>query len=163
MPPALDTAHDIHRRQPFLLSAVAVTVAVCIGLYGWFLWCPSGRVVRGHGFEGISLQAATGDPGPGRDVIVVAEERLVTFLRSDSEIRAGRLAVETPLFRRYYSFTVGHDGTRYIRIDFLHREHVTRRLWLNRVIVSGGGDWFWEALYNPQSGSFSGVRHNGPM
>ncbi len=143
-------------------AVLLITAALMAVAWAWWSWSPRGSMVSGNGYTGLIRSYGDARWTPPKQTIMMLEADLKAFLSSDESLRGSRLASEPDRFWREYG---GYEkaGSRFVSIAFLHQDHISRRTFLNGVMVDGGGDFYWYALYEVEKRTFTRISHNGPM
>ena len=85
------------------------------------------------------------------------EAALTPFVESNPQLFNSSEAVNPRTYLRHY-WGFERDGVRFIGVKFLRKGFVTRRQWLNGVIVSGGAAHNnWHITWCPETETFSGL------
>lgn len=143
-------------------AVLLLMAALMVVAWAWRSWSPRGSMVSGNGYTGLIRSYGDSRWTPPKQTITVLEADLKAFLSSDESLRGSRLASEPDRFWREYG---GYEkaGSRFVHIAFLHNDHISRRTFLNGVMVDGGGDFYWVAHYDVEKRTFTRISHNGPM
>lgn len=141
---------------------VTLLMVVFVAIWGWRSWSPYGILVSGDGYTGVICTSGSSPWIPTEKTILSMEADFRVYLKTDEPIQGSRLSIEPENFWRQYMGGM-NDGNRFILISFLHKAKISRRTFLNGVIVAGGGDCYWFAKYYVEKRTFIRVLPNAPM
>jgi hypothetical protein len=127
-------------------------------------------IVEGPGFVGVIFPAEPKPiPGlfyspttsywtPSKSDVLVAEERLVPFLKTSTDPNIPVILKNLETYKRQYRGLMS-DGKKQIAIHFFCDAY--QEDWRVEEIVMDGGSCFFNVLFSTQTGAFSDLEING--
>jgi hypothetical protein len=135
-------------------------VALGIGAWFWLFWSPWGTLIRGNGYEGLLTPAAKvrerrGPWTPTKMQIDSLEQDLKEYVQVRGETFGANVIATLSKYRRNY-LCMTKDGARMIYVELYSPQIVSRRTWLNGVIIDDGGrENNWSIMYFPETRTFT--------
>ena len=149
-----------HRLRAIIALSASSALLLVLGAYAWLFWSPYDTLLRGDGYEGLVSSASRLHPrygawDPTQEVIDDMEHALASYVEERLPMFGTGVLARLPTYRRNY-WCITENGRRLIVVDFYAPQIVSRRQWLNGMIINGGRqEDNWSISYDPDTRQFT--------